>query len=260
MLHLLPAKYGCPLEAQTYCDRKDFSSDAEQKKKTMTDALGKIQRCVERYSTRKGYSGKLAGLFYRIWNAIKAIFCCSDWQIAKRAMSEYMKLVSEWDRGGTFWGANIIPVKESIGGTFKLLFPGKTCRLENPNDCLKALVALNEKMSQSPLTVIAGEILKRKHELWVTESLKKKLEWNYPKLIPDQARREEALRNLLPNQYPEDPPQKIQQGYDQLVKEFEALENAQAEDKKKILWRKGVDETFKKLFQPINDAYDNVLL
>jgi len=51
-----------------------------------TTALSTIEKCVKGYSTREGFGGKLAGLFYRIWNAIKAIFGQSDWQKARKAV------------------------------------------------------------------------------------------------------------------------------------------------------------------------------
>lgn len=52
----------------------------------ITKAFGNVERCVRGYSKCEGFSGVL----YRIWNAIKAIFGQSDWQIARRSLKDLL--------------------------------------------------------------------------------------------------------------------------------------------------------------------------
>lgn len=62
-----------------------FKQVDHESNKTITRALGDIERCVIGYSSREGFFGKISGLFYRIWNAVKAVFGQSDWQKARKA-------------------------------------------------------------------------------------------------------------------------------------------------------------------------------
>ena len=47
-------------------------------------------RCIQGYSNREGFFGKIGGLAYRIWNMVKAIFGQSDWQRTRRALCKEM--------------------------------------------------------------------------------------------------------------------------------------------------------------------------
>jgi hypothetical protein len=52
----------------------------------ITKSLGDVEKCVVGYSSREGFFGKLGGVVYRMWNAVKAIFGQSDWQKSRRAL------------------------------------------------------------------------------------------------------------------------------------------------------------------------------
>lgn len=62
-----------------------FDSDSN---KVLTKSLGDVERCVIGYSSRDGFFGKLSGLIYRVWNAVKAVFGQSDWQKARRGLKQ----------------------------------------------------------------------------------------------------------------------------------------------------------------------------
>lgn len=58
---------------------KDLTFSERQ---ALIEVATSLERCVTGYSKRKGCCQKFAALFYRIWNAIKAIFGKSDWDQA----------------------------------------------------------------------------------------------------------------------------------------------------------------------------------
>lgn len=68
----------------------------------ITKALCGFERCVRGYSKREGLTGTFSGIIYRIWNAIKAIFGQSDWQIARRALKDLMIELPKTDLGTNF--------------------------------------------------------------------------------------------------------------------------------------------------------------
>ncbi len=56
-----------------------------------SDLAGRIITVIEGYGKRDGFLGWVPFIFYRIWNAVKAIFGQSDWQLAKKNMVAEMK-------------------------------------------------------------------------------------------------------------------------------------------------------------------------
>lgn len=100
----------------------------------ITKALGSVEHCVRGYSRRNGFCGKLSGIMYRVWNAIKAIFCQSDWQKGRKALQvagkEIASLVNIYEGKYDDFIANInLPVDWSV----------KDC-----DTFLRCLVKLNE--------------------------------------------------------------------------------------------------------------------
>lgn len=51
---------------------------------------GKFIRVIEGYGKRSGFLPKIAGIAYRIWNAIKSIFGRSDWQLLLKAVGSHI--------------------------------------------------------------------------------------------------------------------------------------------------------------------------
>lgn len=49
------------------------------------DLTGRIITVIRGYGKRDGVLNNIAALFYRIWNAVKAVFGRSDWQLVKKA-------------------------------------------------------------------------------------------------------------------------------------------------------------------------------
>jgi hypothetical protein len=50
------------------------------------DQSNRIIKVINGYGKREGFFNKINGVFYRIWNAVKAIFGQSDWQLAKKSL------------------------------------------------------------------------------------------------------------------------------------------------------------------------------
>jgi hypothetical protein len=50
------------------------------------DQSNRIIKVINGYGKREGFFNKINGVFYRIWNAVKAIFGQSDWQLAKKTL------------------------------------------------------------------------------------------------------------------------------------------------------------------------------
>lgn len=55
------------------------------------DAKNRIFKVVDGYGKREGFWNNIGGIFYRIWNAVKAIFGQSDWQKARNLLQKAMK-------------------------------------------------------------------------------------------------------------------------------------------------------------------------
>lgn len=239
MLHLLPIEQGYKLEILAYSVKENVSA---KEKDALADALGKIQRCV------KGYAG--SSLFYRITNMIKAIFGCSDWQIAKRALSEYTKIVKPL-------GAISFDRRYDIKKIFELMFPGKTCRTDNPDDYLEALVALNKKTSRSALTILTGETIVLRELMVLNSERKCALEKDYLGFIQDLNVLYFHLQNISEDEIVE-PPDHLKQEYEQILKKEAEFSSLYEKNIKAIRERKDVDETFKKLLPILNDIFDEI--
>lgn len=84
MTSIQPISFLCQLAK---VDVSNFYEKDDQAHGVITKALGDVERCVKGYSNREGFFGKLGGLFYRIWNAVKAVFGQSDWQKGRRALT-----------------------------------------------------------------------------------------------------------------------------------------------------------------------------
>jgi hypothetical protein len=50
------------------------------------DTCNRTIKVINGYGKREGFFNKIGGIFYRIWNAVKAIFGQSDWQLASKTM------------------------------------------------------------------------------------------------------------------------------------------------------------------------------
>lgn len=75
-------------------DAKSSNDLTTSEKQALIKVATSLERCVVGYSRRIGCSQKLAGLFYRIWNAIKAIFGNSDWNKAVRALQKHSNIIN----------------------------------------------------------------------------------------------------------------------------------------------------------------------
>jgi uncharacterized membrane protein YheB (UPF0754 family) len=60
------------------------------------DTCNRLIKVINGYGKREGFFNKIGGIFYRIWNAVKAIFGQSDWQLASKTMrNEGLKEIAE---------------------------------------------------------------------------------------------------------------------------------------------------------------------
>lgn len=50
------------------------------------DSASRIIKVIDGYGKREGICNYISGLIYRTWNAVKAIFGRSDWQLARKAI------------------------------------------------------------------------------------------------------------------------------------------------------------------------------
>jgi hypothetical protein len=55
------------------------------------DQFNRIIKVMNGYGKREGFFNKIGGVFYRIWNAVKAVFGQSDWQLAGKDVKEMFK-------------------------------------------------------------------------------------------------------------------------------------------------------------------------
>lgn len=51
------------------------------------DTADRVIHVINGYGKRSGFWSHIGGVFYRIWNAVKAIFNSSDWQLARKAIA-----------------------------------------------------------------------------------------------------------------------------------------------------------------------------
>lgn len=129
----------------------DTSTKQEKEKnRAITRELGNIERCVVGYSTREGFGGKVAGLFYRIWNAIKAIFGRSDWQLARKELNKLF-------RGNIINAKDEQKLKSIVNPVYSRLF-GRELKVKTSDDVLKAAVAINNEVCKSPVLKSIGEV------------------------------------------------------------------------------------------------------
>lgn len=54
-----------------------------------------VARCICRYSTPKTFSGTLSYVAYRVLNSIKAVFGCSDWQVAGKLLVKGLQMKTD---------------------------------------------------------------------------------------------------------------------------------------------------------------------
>jgi gas vesicle protein len=63
------------------------------------DACNRMIKVINGYGKREGFYDKIGGIFYRIWNAVKAIFGQSDWQVARKTLTkEFLEQDGELDK------------------------------------------------------------------------------------------------------------------------------------------------------------------
>lgn len=150
----LPIQYSMEISKSFFETRdKEAYPFSDQEVKAYTDALDKIQRCVTGYSSRAGFSGKICKLFYRIWNAVKALFCCSDWQLARKAINTHKALL---EKDCAFLSADS---KKFLEETFKALFPNKTFKADSPDQMLRTMIDIQSEVSKSKTLNSMGEAL-----------------------------------------------------------------------------------------------------
>jgi hypothetical protein len=131
---LIPSNY--PVELIKESIKNESTSLTEKDIKEGIGYFEKIGRCVTGYRTRQGFGGKLAGFFYRIWNAIKAVFGQSDLQISRRTID---KIYTNHD---------LNKLTNIINPVHKALF-GKKIIIKNSNELLNCVVAINSELSKS---------------------------------------------------------------------------------------------------------------
>jgi hypothetical protein len=61
---------------------KSFNSQATNRVKGKI--ASRVVTVINGYGKREGFFDNIGGIFYRIWNAVKAIFGQSDWQLARK--------------------------------------------------------------------------------------------------------------------------------------------------------------------------------
>lgn len=104
----------------SYQDNLRRAPDNDSKSEVFTKALGNVERCVRKYSAREVFWGKLSGIIYRIWNAFKAIFGQSDWQIARRALKDLMINLPKTPEGrNTLWNLYWLVYSENGGSQYQ---------------------------------------------------------------------------------------------------------------------------------------------
>lgn len=127
----------------------------------LKNAQMKIIKCVNGYSSRTGFWGKIAGLIYRIWNAVKAIIGQSDWQRAKRAMeNNNFHLID----------ANISHI-EHLDRYLNLEYPNELTHVEDPDTLLHALIRLNESPIMKEILQIDRDDLSDEVKIAINERL-----------------------------------------------------------------------------------------
>jgi hypothetical protein len=154
----------------------------DPKDKVLTKALGDVERCVKGYSSRNGF-GKIGGLFYRIWNAIKAVFGQSDWQKGQNALKtiadqgislismnlNYIEPLNNLFKEMT--GLNSIEdfaqqltgMGEPLGKIMAFVKPFITKKVsENANEILRDLVKINENVGNKKFAPIIRNELERR--------------------------------------------------------------------------------------------------
>jgi hypothetical protein len=75
------------VKAAIECSADKSNIEITKTNTAITKSLGDVERCVVGYSSREGFFGKLGGIVYRMWNAVKAVFGQSDWQKCRRAIT-----------------------------------------------------------------------------------------------------------------------------------------------------------------------------
>jgi hypothetical protein len=63
-------------------------SDFKEKCPAGKDSCNRVIKVINGYGKREGFFNKIGGIFYRIWNTVKAIFGQSDWQLASKSLQK----------------------------------------------------------------------------------------------------------------------------------------------------------------------------
>jgi len=58
----------------------------DEQKGLSPEVQKQVGRCVSRYTSPKTFCERLSYIVFRVWNAVKAIFGKSDWQLARRSI------------------------------------------------------------------------------------------------------------------------------------------------------------------------------
>lgn len=154
--------------------------------------IGLMERCIAGYSARRGFSGKFRGLIYRIWNAIKAIFGQSDWQLTRKHLEKQLKCAPQKIKN---------QIKTPLKVAYKALFD-KSPSLKKADDILKAMIVVNNEVSKSPaLTQLALGLLKLKEiDNQARKSSQTLLSNDYKKKLKIAADKLPALKLYLASQ------------------------------------------------------------
>jgi len=125
------------------------------------NALEKTKKCISGYSAKQGFWNKIAGLTYRIWNAIKAIIGQSDWQRAKRSIdNKNFKLID----------ANLRQMHK-LDIFLNVEYPKELTHIEDADSFLYALIKLNESSTIKEIMQLDREDIKEEEKNIIAERL-----------------------------------------------------------------------------------------
>jgi hypothetical protein len=128
----------------------------------LINAIEKSKKCGIGYSKRQTCCGKIAGLLYRIWNAIKALIGQSDWQRAKRAIENK--------------NFRLIDVNQEKMRQLDIFlnseYPTELTCIEDPDSFLHALIKLHESPTMNDILRLERTDLSDEVKSKITEKLK----------------------------------------------------------------------------------------